>query len=86
PYTLGLIGSAPQTGAPQTGAPRGRLLAIEGTVPTPADMPAGCRFHPRCALAEPACVAAPPLLRAFGRGHRAACRRAPVDALAAAGA
>ncbi|MBW4093601.1 MAG: ABC transporter ATP-binding protein [Proteobacteria bacterium] len=76
PYTLGLIASAPQAAAP-----RGRLLAIEGTVPTPADMPAGCRFEPRCALAEPACRAAPPGLRPFGPDHQAACRRAPVEAL-----
>ena len=81
PYTLGLIASAPQSAAP-----RGRLLAIEGTVPTPADMPAGCRFHPRCALGEPACTAAPPPPRDFGPDHRAACRRAPVEALAMAAA
>jgi peptide/nickel transport system ATP-binding protein len=81
PYTLGLIASAPQAAAP-----RGRLLAIEGTVPTPADMPPGCRFQPRCTLAVPACAAAPPPLRDFGPGHRAACLRAPVDALAMAGA
>ncbi len=78
PYTLGLIASAPQAAAP-----RGRLLAIEGTVPTPADMPAGCRFHPRCALAEAACLAAPPGLRPFGPDHQAACRRAPLEAIAA---
>jgi peptide/nickel transport system ATP-binding protein len=75
PYTLGLIASAPQAAAP-----RARLLAIEGTVPSPAEMPTGCRFAPRCALARPACAAAPPALRAFGPGHRAACLRAPVEA------
>ena len=75
PYTLGLIASAPQAAAP-----RARLLAIEGTVPSPAEMPAGCRFAPRCALARPACAAAPPPLRDFGAQHRAACLRAPVEA------
>jgi len=43
-------------------------------------MPEGCRFHPRCALSEPACVAAPPAPRVFGPDHRAACRRAPIEA------
>ena len=90
PYTLGLIASAPGAVAPNAGAPNaaapnaaaagGRLLAIEGTVPTPADMPEGCRFHPRCALSEPACAAAPPEARVFGPDHRATCRRAPIEA------
>jgi len=79
PYTLGLIASAPQAAAP-----RGRLLAIEGTVPTAADMPAGCRFHPRCAVAAAPCVSTPPPLRIFGSRHRAACLRAPVEAIAPA--
>jgi peptide/nickel transport system ATP-binding protein/oligopeptide transport system ATP-binding protein len=79
PYTLGLIASAPQAAAP-----RGRLLAIEGTVPTSGDMPAGCRFHPRCALAAPPCISTPPPLRTFGSRHRAACLRAPVEAIAPA--
>ncbi|MDE2005964.1 MAG: ABC transporter ATP-binding protein [Rhodospirillales bacterium] len=75
PYTLGLIASAPRAAAP-----RARLAAIEGTVPTPDAMPAGCRFHPRCALTEPACEAAPQVLRDFGAGHEARCRRAPIEA------
>jgi peptide/nickel transport system ATP-binding protein/oligopeptide transport system ATP-binding protein len=79
PYTLGLIASAPQAAAP-----RGRLLAIEGTVPTPADMPVGCRFHPRCAVAAAPCISTPPPMRVFGSRHRAACLRAPVEALAPA--
>jgi peptide/nickel transport system ATP-binding protein/oligopeptide transport system ATP-binding protein len=81
PYTLGLIASAPRAAAPQ-----GRLLAIEGTVPGQADMPAGCRFHPRCALSLPACEAGPPPVRDFGPAHRARCLRAPIDAPATAAA
>ena len=81
PYTLGLIASAPNAAISGATIPRGRLLAIEGMVPTPLDMPVGCRFHPRCALAEPACAAAPPPTRYFGADHRAACLRAPLDAI-----
>jgi peptide/nickel transport system ATP-binding protein/oligopeptide transport system ATP-binding protein len=77
PYTLGLIGSAPSSFTRQA-----RLLAIEGTVPNAGAMPAGCRFHPRCALAEAYCVAEPPPLRDFTPGHVAACWRAPLDAIA----
>jgi peptide/nickel transport system ATP-binding protein len=77
PYTLGLIGSAPSSTARQA-----RLLAIEGTVPSPAAMPQGCRFHPRCAFAADRCVAERPPFRAFGPDHACACWRAPLDAIA----
>jgi peptide/nickel transport system ATP-binding protein len=74
PYTLGLLGSIPKIEED-----RDRLLAIEGTVPPPFDLPRGCRFHPRCVFAEPACAEADPELREITRGHRAACRLAPVE-------
>ncbi|CAH1693312.1 dipeptide ABC transporter ATP binding subunit DppD [Hyphomicrobiales bacterium] len=49
PYTLGLVASVPRIDRPQ---PRGvALYSIPGRVPDPARMPAGCRFHPRCAHA-----------------------------------
>jgi peptide/nickel transport system ATP-binding protein/oligopeptide transport system ATP-binding protein len=78
PYTLGLLGSIPKL--EET---RDRLLAIEGTVPPPFDLPRGCRFHPRCVFAEPACVAADPPLREIEPNHRAACIRAPIEAAVA---
>jgi len=78
PYTLGLLGSIPKID--ETHA---RLLAIEGTVPAPFDLPQGCRFHPRCVFAEPACTVQDPALRLLGENHRAACLRAPVEAVVA---
>ncbi len=78
PYTLGLLGSIPRLDEE-----RDRLLAIEGTVPPPFALPKGCRFAPRCPFAEPACEAAPPPLVEVAPGHLAACRRAPVEAIAA---
>jgi peptide/nickel transport system ATP-binding protein/oligopeptide transport system ATP-binding protein len=78
PYTLGLLGSIPRLDEE-----RERLLAIEGTVPPPFALPKGCRFAPRCPFAEPACEAAPPPLVEVAPGHLAACRRAPVEAIAA---
>lgn len=72
PYTAGLLASIPDIDRP-----RQDLAAIEGVVPSLAALPPGCRFAPRCHLAEPACDAAdPPLLRAGPRAH--ACRRAPL--------
>ncbi|HJS83915.1 MAG TPA: ABC transporter ATP-binding protein [Acetobacteraceae bacterium] len=77
PYTLGLLGSLPRIDET-----RERLLAIDGTVPAPFSLPSGCRFHPRCVFAAAACVATDPPLRDLAPGHRAACVRAPVEALA----
>jgi peptide/nickel transport system ATP-binding protein len=76
PYTLGLLGSIPRM--EET---RERLLTIEGAVPAPFALPKGCRFHPRCVFAEPACTAVDPPLRALGAGHRVACIRAPVETI-----
>ncbi len=74
PYTLGLLGSIPKI--EET---RERLLAIEGAVPAPFALPSGCRFHPRCVFAMPQCGRDVPDLRDLGRGHLAACLRAPVE-------
>ena len=44
PYTRGLFESMPVLGQSKH-----RLRAIPGNVPNPANFPAGCPFHPRCA-------------------------------------
>jgi peptide/nickel transport system ATP-binding protein/oligopeptide transport system ATP-binding protein len=74
PYTLGLLGSIPRV--EET---RDRLLAIEGTVPPPFDLPQGCRFNPRCVFAIPDCTRQDPALREVSPDHLAACIRAPVE-------
>jgi oligopeptide/dipeptide ABC transporter ATP-binding protein len=51
PYTQALMRSAPKLG----GADK-RLTAIPGHVPAPGAAPSGCRFHPRCAKAQPECA------------------------------
>src|SRR3984885_8616720 len=76
PYTLGLLGSIPKIEEN-----RDRLLAIEGTVPAPFDLPQGCRFHPRCVFADAACTLQDPPLRIIAENHRVACIRAPVEAV-----
>ncbi|GAA2859251.1 ABC transporter ATP-binding protein [Streptosporangium fragile] len=73
PYTMGLLGSIPRLD-------RGReqpLVPIEGSPPSPAALPPGCPFAPRCPVALPACVEAEPALLPVGvPGHRVACARA----------
>ena len=51
PYTSGLLRSLP--GHAER---RSRLVSIPGRVPSPAQMPAGCRFQPRCGHASEACL------------------------------
>jgi hypothetical protein len=46
---------------------------------SPDQMPAGCRFAPRCALADGRCHAEEPPLRALKPGHHVACRKAPIE-------
>ncbi len=78
PYTVGLLGSIPRLDKK-----RGRLPAIEGTVPSPLAMPMGCRFAPRCPFADDRCRAEPPALRAVAAEHRARCWKSPLARLVA---
>lgn len=60
PYATALLGALP-------GADRTRpLAAIPGTVPTPGQLPAGCRFAPRCPKARAICRTTAPVARTAG--------------------
>jgi len=68
PYTRAVIESLPGHGR------RVRdIRALRGDLPSPAALPAGCRFHPRCPARIEACASTAPTLLAVGDGHRAAC-------------
>ncbi len=54
PYTLALMRSIPKLGERAA-----RLQSIPGTVPNPARLPAGCKFHPRCDRAQADCAVDP---------------------------
>ncbi len=70
PYTAGLQASLPKLGAVQD-----RLRVIPGSVPNPANFPIGCRFHPRCPVAQNRCLTDPDLV-AVEHGHLSRCLRA----------
>ncbi len=74
PYTVGLLGSIPRLDVQ-----RDRLAAIDGQVPSPMQLPTGCRFAERCPFADAHCRAAEPPLREVAPGHSSACRKAPLD-------
>jgi peptide/nickel transport system ATP-binding protein/oligopeptide transport system ATP-binding protein len=71
PYTAGLLASLPKLGVKQD-----TLRVIPGNVPNPARFPAGCRFHPRCPIAEERCRREEPPIRSFGPDHLSRCWRA----------
>ncbi|MGE0451858.1 MAG: ABC transporter ATP-binding protein [Vicinamibacterales bacterium] len=70
PYTAGLQASLPKLGDTQD-----RLRVIPGSVPNPANFPIGCRFHPRCPVAQNRCLNEPDLV-AIEAGHLSRCLRA----------
>jgi peptide/nickel transport system ATP-binding protein len=75
PYTRGLMASMPAVislGAKEDV----RLNEIPGMVPSLTNLPPGCAFAPRCALAIDRCRAEYPPLQDFGGHHLAACWRA----------
>ncbi|MBN6057576.1 ABC transporter ATP-binding protein [Nonomuraea sp. RK-328] len=71
PYTVGLLRSIPRV---DRGARR-ELEPIEGAPPSPAALPPGCPFAPRCPLHVGACDESEPPLFETGPGHLAACIR-----------
>jgi oligopeptide/dipeptide ABC transporter ATP-binding protein len=73
PYTQTLHASVP---APDPTRPW-RPPVLPGEPPSPIDIPAGCRFHPRCPFVEARCRIEVPTLREVVPGHRVACHLAP---------
>jgi oligopeptide/dipeptide ABC transporter ATP-binding protein len=69
PYTVGLLNSLPGVGALK----KKRLDAIGGVVPSPLNLPSGCRFRDRCPRAAELCADQEPPLQDKEPGHPAAC-------------
>jgi oligopeptide/dipeptide ABC transporter ATP-binding protein len=70
PYTQGLLKAVPRL-VPGRAS---ESAAVVGDPPSPIDVPPGCRFHPRCPIAQPVCSADdPPLVGESDEPHLAAC-------------
>jgi peptide/nickel transport system ATP-binding protein len=67
PYTIGLFNSIPNLKVKSA-----RLNPIEGLMPDPTDLPAGCRFHPRCPQCMEICKTRHPDYYSAGL-HRICC-------------
>ena len=68
PYTIGLLKSIPSINEE-----RDTLYTIKGMVPSPRDLPKGCRFAPRCEHACQRCLKERPPIFDVGNGHRVRC-------------
>ena len=71
PYTAGLLDALPRLGEKLES-----LRVIPGNVPNPARFPSGCRFHPRCPVAQPRCRESDPPMLTFDGDHQSRCWRA----------
>jgi oligopeptide/dipeptide ABC transporter ATP-binding protein len=70
PYTQGLLKAVPRLVPGRVS----ESAAVVGDPPSPIDVPAGCRFHPRCPIAQQVCSEHDPDLAAGnGEAHLAAC-------------
>jgi peptide/nickel transport system ATP-binding protein len=74
PYTITLLAAIPIPD-PEL-ARRRQSIRVQGDLPSPANPPAGCRFHTRCPFVQPTrCADEEPLLRPL-EGHTVACHYA----------
>ena len=69
PYTQALLSAVP---VPDPEAKRERII-LQGDLPSPANPPPGCPFHPRCKDALAICRTAAPVWREVAPRHFAAC-------------
>ncbi len=77
PYTRALISVIP---VPNPRNRRERVI-LQGEIPNPANIPCGCRFHPRCPIAIDECRKIDPHLLPEASIHQTACIRADENIL-----
>ena len=69
PYTEALLSAVPSAD-PDI---RSNRIQLQGEVPSPANPPSGCIFHPRCRYAEPVCSQQEPISQEVTPGHFVRC-------------
>jgi peptide/nickel transport system ATP-binding protein len=72
PYTAALMSAVP---VPDPRI-RSKMIPLEGDVPSPANPPSGCYFHPRCPHVVDVCRTDPPELEEISPNHYVSCHRA----------
>ena len=71
PYTRALLAAVPRVDGARSEVPK-----LSGDMPSPANPPAGCHFHPRCPLADKSCRRSYPAETMFGATHAVRCIKA----------
>ena len=69
PYTRALLSAVPA----RRGSRKAERIRLEGDLPSPVNVPSGCRFHTRCAHAQERCRVEVPELEEKSPGHWEAC-------------
>jgi peptide/nickel transport system ATP-binding protein len=69
PYTKALFSAIPIPD-PRAGMKR---IVLEGSIPSPADPPSGCKFHTRCKYCTDVCREKQPAMTEVSKGHFVAC-------------
>ena len=72
PYTEALLSAVPRTDPDYVS----ERIVLPGDVPSPADPPSGCKFHPRCNYARQVCSQEVPAWRELSEDHWVACHLA----------
>lgn len=68
PYTVGLFGANPSLDGDEE-----MLHPVPGMTPNPADLPSGCKFHPRCKHCTEECKNTEVLMKEIAPGHFCRC-------------
>lgn len=71
PYTKALFASVPKM--PKNGNPKKIFPSLKGEIPSPIDLPKGCRFQSRCEYVTEICKKQEPLFREVSEEHFVAC-------------
>ena len=69
PYTKALLSAVPDV----TAEKKGKRIILQGDVPSPINLPKGCRFQSRCRYCKENCLEYEPELVDVGRNHYVAC-------------
>ncbi|MEG2118070.1 MAG: dipeptide ABC transporter ATP-binding protein [Clostridia bacterium] len=69
PYTKALFSAVP---VPDPNYKMNRII-LEGSIPSPANPPKGCKFHTRCSYCMKICKEVAPIYKEYESGHKVAC-------------
>jgi len=69
PYTQALLSAVPVVKLESNR----KIIHLHGDLPSPANPPSGCHFHPRCPKAMPVCSGEYPAVTKFSETHTACC-------------